>query len=244
MIDADDVEDMAALGLTTPAQFAALSRLITRAQKVAHDLALEGRRSSDRARKRLSRDRSRDQRETPNTNNGLAESASRDLSRDIPPQKRSFPPTPPLQEKTPPLLVATTSLTPEPELALGLPGPTGASPSRKKNDHEIVEWFENQWNALASACGLETIRAMSDRRIRLVRCRAIDLVDALGFADPRAGFTDTFNRIRGSPFLRGSDGAWRCDVDWLLAESNFLKVHEGKYAQRPKQFQPAARSRR
>jgi hypothetical protein len=103
----------------------------------------------------------------------------------------------------------------------------------------VVDWFEGQWNALAAATGLVRIRAMTDKRARGIRCRADDLVKALGFPDARAGFLETFNRIRGSPFLRGASNgaghtAWRCDVDWLLIESNFLKVHEGKYAPDPK----------
>jgi hypothetical protein len=107
-------------------------------------------------------------------------------------------------------------------------------PQPKKRDAEIVDWFEGQWNALARTTGLVSIRAMTEPRARAICCRADDLVHALGFADPRSGFVETFNRIRGSPFLRGSSPnggrSWKCDVDWLLTERNFLKVHEGNYA--------------
>ena len=100
----------------------------------------------------------------------------------------------------------------------------------------MLDWFEAQWNSLAAACGLPKIQAMTDTRISHIRRRADDLVKALRFPDPQSGFTETFNRIRGSPWLRGADGrAWKADVDWILTESNFLQIHEGKYArdQRP-----------
>jgi hypothetical protein len=132
--------------------------------------------------------------------------------------KESVPPAPPLKENTPSLFLASANAESSPR-------------SEKTNDfNELVDWFEGQWNNLAAACGLPKIQAMTDARITHIRRRADDLVKALHFPDPQAGFTDTFNRIRGSPWLRGANGrAWKCDVDWILAESHFLQIHEGKY---------------
>lgn len=154
--------------------------------------------------------------------NALRNVTSRDVT--LPSPKKEIPPTPPKEK---------TTLTLFPSSA------DADEPPASENQTEIIDWFEGQWNALAQACGLASIRAMTDKRARAIRCRADDLVRALGFPDPRAGFAETFNRIRGSPFLRGASNggrAWRCDVDWLLTESNFLKLHEGKYAQEQKSF--------
>jgi hypothetical protein len=145
---------------------------------------------------------------------------------------------------TPSLPDKEKSPTPPKEINPTLPFPSVTpngvtSPSPEIDFNELADWFERQWNALASACGLGRIKAMTDKRVRGIRCRADDLVKALGFADAKTGFNETFNRIRGSPFLRGAgNGAghekWKCDVDWMLTESNFLKIHEGKYAPEPK----------
>lgn len=126
----------------------------------------------------------------------------------------------------------------EKEERLPLLDTTVSSPRAEKanNFNELVDWFETQWNGLAVACGLTRIQAMTDTRIAHIRRRADDLVNALHFPDPQSGFTETFNRIRGSPWLRGGNGrAWKADVDWILTERNFLHIHEGKYAkdQRP-----------
>lgn len=184
----------------------------------AVELLDEGKREINNARQRRFRQR---QAEAVTQNNVTSRYVTRNnVTR--PPKKDPSPPTPPLLEKI---------TSPFPSCA------DAHEPPKSENPAEIVDWFESQWNALAKAIGLGGIRAMTDKRMRAIRCRADDLVQALGFDDPRIGFTDTFNRIRGSPFLRGaSNGArsWRCDVDWLLTESNFLKVHEGKYAQEPR----------
>jgi hypothetical protein len=178
------------------------------AEQVAATLrVLKSKPSSAAARQKRYRDR-----------NALRNVTSRYVT--LPSPKKETSPTPP-KEKTTLTLFPSVSANAE------------TSP-REENSTEIIDWFESQWNALAHAIGLASIRAMTDKRMRAIRCRADDLVRALGFADPHAGFTDTFNRIRGSPFLRGAANggrAWKCDVDWLLTESNFLKVHEGKYAQ-------------
>lgn len=41
-----------------------------------------------------------------------------------------------------------------------------------------------------------------------------------------------FERVMRSTFLVGLAGQWRADFDWLLKESNYVKVTEGKYDNR------------
>lgn len=40
---------------------------------------------------------------------------------------------------------------------------------------------------------------------------------------------DVFDAVARSDFLSGRSGAWRCSFDWLLNQTNFLKVLEGNY---------------
>lgn len=40
---------------------------------------------------------------------------------------------------------------------------------------------------------------------------------------------DVFEAAERSDFLSGRSGAWRCNFDWLLNPTNFLKVLEGNY---------------
>ena len=99
---------------------------------------------------------------------------------------------------------------------------------------QIVDQFVVGWDAI----GISRCRAISKTRQGHILARARDLVEAFNFPDPAAGFAELFARIRGSPFLLGHTGRWKCDLDWVVTESNFLKIMEGKYApeQKPKSF--------
>lgn len=83
---------------------------------------------------------------------------------------------------------------------------------------EAVEHF----NAVAREVGLPQVERLTDKRMRHLRARLQDL-EGLG---PWFGVV---NSIRESPFLRGQKTDWRCDFDWLVNQSNFVKVIEGKY---------------
>lgn len=146
-------------------------------------------------------------------------------------------PTPTLED-----IVLTDSSTPPAVDLLGEP----LNPKKKSdpiNGHAavIVDSFVSQWDSIAVSAGLARCRAISDARRKHILARARDLVEAFGYADPIAGFSELFAKIRGSPFLLGRQGdGWKCDLDWILTESKFLKIMEGKYA--PDQRGGSARS--
>jgi uncharacterized protein YdaU (DUF1376 family) len=120
---------------------------------------------------------------------------------------------------------------------------TGVGGKRQEAE-AIVDSFLAGWDALAAQYGLAACRGVTDRRRACILARAHDLVNVLNFPDAKAGFADLFNRIRDSPFLLGQSGnrAWRCDIDFAITESSFLKIMEGKYAkaEKPKRFEYGA----
>lgn len=107
-----------------------------------------------------------------------------------------------------------------------------ASPS-KRFDDQLLRTTAEAWNELATSVGLATVAKLTDARKVAITRRAKELVDDFDYPDPQSGFSDLFSKIRGSPFLRGSESSWRCDFDWCFALSNFTKIMEGKYENRP-----------
>jgi len=116
--------------------------------------------------------------------------------------------------------------------------PPKPKPKRDTSEADrIVEGFLAGYSALASQTGLPSYRALTNRRRSCILARAKDLIEALDFPDPMAGFAELFAKIRAGPHLLGqNDRGWKCDVDWIITESNFLKIMEDKYAQKPKQL--------
>lgn len=103
----------------------------------------------------------------------------------------------------------------------------------KRYDDQLLRTTAEAWNELASSVGLATVAKLTDARKVAITRRAKELVDDFDYENPTAGFSELFSKIRGSPFLRGSESSWRCDFDWCFALSNFTKIMEGKYENRP-----------
>jgi uncharacterized protein YdaU (DUF1376 family) len=106
------------------------------------------------------------------------------------------------------------------------------SPS-KRFDDQLLRTTAEAWNELANSLGLATVAKLTDARKVAITRRAKELVEDFDFENPAAGFSELFSKIRGSPFLRGNESSWRCDFDWCFALSNFTKIMEGKYENRP-----------
>lgn len=96
------------------------------------------------------------------------------------------------------------------------PSPKGDSPLSDQ-DTAISEW-----NDLATEVGLTRVRKLSaDRKAKLKRRLA---EHGLG------GWREALAKIRGSPFCRGeNDRGWSANIDFMLAETSFLKLLEGNY---------------
>lgn len=73
---------------------------------------------------------------------------------------------------------------------------------------------------------LPAVRSLSDSRKRAIKAR----MGTYTVED----FKTLFEMAEASSFLKGEDGGWKASFDWLIKESNMLKVLEGNYADKPK----------
>ena len=161
----------------------------------------------------------------------------KDLNSDLkrgspsPPMILTLPPTPPPQIQ-PSLRSGSSSAEIEPFELVAFPIDKKPKPARPAAEADrIVDAFVAGYDQLAIAVGLARCRAITDKRRAHILARARDVVSALDFASADEGFRELFETVRRSPFLCGGsrDRPWKCDLDWLINESNFLKVLEGKY---------------
>ena len=71
-----------------------------------------------------------------------------------------------------------------------------------------------------------SIRSLSESRKKAIKAR----LKTYTVND----FKTVFENAESSSFLKGVDGGWKASFDWLIKESNMLKVLEGNYADKPK----------
>ena len=72
------------------------------------------------------------------------------------------------------------------------------------------------------------IRSLSDARKKTIKAR----LKSYKLDD----FRTLFENAEASSFLKGTEGGWKASFDWLIKESNMLKVLEGNYADKPKRY--------
>lgn len=79
------------------------------------------------------------------------------------------------------------------------------------------------WNAMADQHGLPRVQRLTETRKRALRAR-------LAECDGIEGWMAALDRVQASPFLTGqNDRGWRADFDFVVRESSFTKIMEGKY---------------
>ncbi len=113
--------------------------------------------------------------------------------------------------------------------------PVRESPIRG-NAREDADKAVAEWNTMASEIGLPTVQRMTDQRIKRLAAR---LRDCGGLE----GWKLAIGKIRGSPLCRGELGDWKADFDFVLQESSFVKLMEGKYDGRQPGTGPKASKR-
>ena len=95
-------------------------------------------------------------------------------------------------------------------------------PQPKINYQEIVDLYNNTCKSLPA------VRALNDARKTAIRSR----LRKYSINDLKTVFENAEN----SSFLRGEGGGWKASFDWLIKESNMLKVLEGNYADKGKTY--------
>ena len=114
----------------------------------------------------------------------------------------------------------------------GAAGPTEEpkeKPKRQKPDDDpTLNAMLAEYDDVARSLGLPQTRGITSKREGLLRARAHDLVQVFGFPDPLIGMRAVMAKIRASPFLCDRRNRWM-GLDWILNETNFLKIMEGTY---------------
>ena len=107
--------------------------------------------------------------------------------------------------------------------------PNGVTPNK------VLEDAIAGWNDLAAVAGLAGVQRLTEPRRRALKAR---LSEAGGIE----GWLAMLERVRDSSFLTGgNDRGWRADFDFVVKESNFTKIMEGKY-DRKEQLSAAQRA--
>ena len=97
--------------------------------------------------------------------------------------------------------------------------PVSQDNNDKLNYQEVLKLFNT------ICCKLNGVRALSDQRKQLIKSREKTLKKL------NVEYNRYFATVAEIPFLNGeNDRGWKADFDWLLKETNMLKVLEGKYS--------------
>lgn len=105
------------------------------------------------------------------------------------------------------------------------PSTSNPSTSNKENKKESIN-YQAIVNAYNETCvSLPSIQKLTDKRKNKIKAR----LKSFTIDD----FNKLFKKVQESKFLNGdNDKGWRANFDWLIEESNMLKVLEGYYEDR------------
>jgi len=108
-----------------------------------------------------------------------------------------------------------------------LPGIEPVPESKPKERPLTPERIMRAWNRMADDTECSRIRELSTSRRKTLNAR---------LKEPffRENWLHVLHLIAESSFLQGkNDINWKCDFDWYINETNFVKIAEGKYNQTP-----------
>ena len=98
-----------------------------------------------------------------------------------------------------------------------------------EKDNKISSDLQSVVDLYHSICvSYPRIRSLSDARKKAIKAR----LKSYNLDD----FKTLFEKAEASSFLKGSEGGWKASFDWLIKESNMLKVLEGNYTDKPKRY--------
>lgn len=93
--------------------------------------------------------------------------------------------------------------------------------NNENNDNKYISYVEIK-DAFNNLCpSLPSIRTLSDARKKAIKARLKNYtVEDL---------KEAFRKAEASDFLKGGNGNWHADFDWILKDTNLPKILEGKY---------------
>jgi hypothetical protein len=87
----------------------------------------------------------------------------------------------------------------------------------------VIKLAVDAWNELTHELGLAPVQ-------RLTTGRGLQLATRLAEAGGLDGWQLALDKVRSTPGLhKQAAGGWRITFDWLVAESNFIKITAGNY---------------
>jgi hypothetical protein len=102
------------------------------------------------------------------------------------------------------------------------------APEKRREEKRREEYMSalDAYQAVAKRCGLTRVQKMSEQRKAKLQARLKDC----GGLD---GWNSALSKIEQSDFCKGiNKEGWKADFDFLLQESSFIKLIEGKYDNR------------
>lgn len=101
----------------------------------------------------------------------------------------------------------------------------------KKESHDEADTYTKIVDMYHSICiSLPKLRTVTEKRKKIIKARLKQY--------SIEQFEEVFILAESSDFLKGTNGKWNANFDWLMNENNFIKVLEGNYNNKT-QFQPA-----
>lgn len=115
--------------------------------------------------------------------------------------------------------------------------PDQTRPDRDKDQTERRRDFEKAielFNEMAARIGIPSVQKLSETRKKHLGARLKDI-------DGIDGWKIALEKLEASSFCKGNnDRGWKADFDFLIRESSFIKLMEGKYDDNAKQHQPGS----
>jgi hypothetical protein len=90
-------------------------------------------------------------------------------------------------------------------------------------DQEDLDLALDAYHQVAEVHGLPKVRKLTEARKRKLRCRLID-------AGSLEVWYEACHNLEKAKWMHGdNDGGWRADLDFMLQQSSFVRLIEGKY---------------
>ena len=104
-------------------------------------------------------------------------------------------------------------------------------PTPSKNGNIPYEDIKELWNRIMEETDLATIDGLSETRKKHLKARwnYSEKTKSLEWWEKYFNFITESDFLMGRSPVRPGKRAWKASFDWVINESNFLKIKEGNY---------------